>query len=98
MIDLKNLSDAALARWARVRIKQDCDATVAQINAAVEDAGKFDIGINLEHGVVMFRDEHDSIHVLAPSHRLIVQTADDREAMYEDGRELYDVPNPGAVT
>jgi hypothetical protein len=68
MVDLSTLSDAALARYGRACIASACARIVSELDRDpdVPMHARFDIGLSLERGIVMFRDrETHAVYALA---------------------------------
>lgn len=91
MIDLSTISDEELARWARARIQRDYLATSDALDraAGIPCGFKCDVGINLEYGVVVFRDlETDEHYLLAPSDTLTVHSSSGKHRAFRNGVEI----------
>jgi len=92
-IDLSDVSEDDLARWARARIQADYELTASELDRTngVPAGMSCDVGINFAIGVVLFRDvDTDAIYALAPSDTLTGQRGDGRHVTFRHGTEILD--------
>lgn len=92
-IDLSNVSEQDLARWARARIQADYEAAVDQLDraAGVPSGVNCDIGLSMEAGAVLFRDvDSQACYTLAPPDTLIGQRGDGLHVTYRHGTQILD--------